>query len=48
MQRALLCLIALSLLLLGLMSARLLSIPFLSMRVLFYAVASVSLGGWAA
>ncbi len=38
--------IPLCVLVLGLMTARLLSIPFLSMRILFYGVAFVSLSGW--
>ena len=40
--------IPLSALVLGLMTARVLAIPFLSMRVLFYGVALVSLSGWVA
>ena len=38
--------IPLSVSVLGLMTARLLTIPFLSMRILFYGVAFVSLSGW--
>jgi hypothetical protein len=40
--------IPLSLSVLGLMTARLLAVPFLSMRVLFYGVAFASLSGWVA
>jgi hypothetical protein len=48
MRSVVLCEIPLSLLALGLLAARILAVPFLSMRVLFYAVAFVGLGGWAA
>lgn len=44
----LLCEGPLSLFVVGLMAARLLAIPYLSMRVLFYAFASVSATGWLA
>ncbi len=40
--------IPLSILVLGLMTAQLLVIPFLSMRILFYGIASISLSGWIA
>ncbi|MGB3903506.1 MAG: glycosyltransferase family 39 protein [Anaerolineae bacterium] len=46
--RIVLCEIPLSLLVVGLMAARLLAIPYLSMRVLFYGAMFLSLGGWAA
>ncbi|TKJ29618.1 MAG: hypothetical protein CEE40_07705 [Chloroflexi bacterium B3_Chlor] len=48
MWRIVLSEIPLSLLVLGLMAARLLEIPYLSMRVLFYGATFVCLGGWVA